>query len=134
MGVFRKYFLLVILFCVLSMFLPQEAQSWRRHGPKPKPAVRRHRNQLRHKKYNYIRAHDYNHDGRVDLKDRLLWLRNKGNYSVVHVEEDNKDLVEIIDINEDGVVKTWELKEFYNKYDLDRNGILEDEEISAVTD
>jgi hypothetical protein len=68
---------------------------------------------LRHKKYNYIRTHDLNGDGRVNSRDRLIWLRKKGgSYAVVYISEDNEDLVEVMDINEDGTVEIWEMEEF----------------------
>jgi len=138
MSTFKKYFSIIILFCAISILLPEEARSWwqPRRSTSRSTATRRHtRESIRNKKYNYIREHDLNGDGKVDTRDQLIWLRNnKGSYELVYVSTENEDLVEIMDLDGDGDVEEWEMTQFYNDYDLDKDGVLEDEEIEAATD
>ena len=131
MDILKKYFLLILSFCILSALLPLEVQSLPRHRRvRTRRAVRR---TLVHKKYEYKQEHDINNDGRVDVKDRLLWLRkNKGDTSVAYVSKENEDLIEMMDVDNDGDVEQEEMDEFYQKYDTNNNGVLEDEEINSA--
>jgi len=38
------------------------------------------------------------------------------------------------DLNGDGKVEPWEIKEFYEKYGSNKNGVLEEEKIEAAVD
>jgi hypothetical protein len=107
-----------------------QSQPKPRPNPTPKPAIKK----LRSRTYNYVSKHDLNYDGKVDIKDRLIWLRDRKNYDAVYVSTDNEDLVEIMDADGDGNVERWEVDLFYDKYDLNKNGILEDAEVDAATE
>jgi len=97
---------------------------------KPKPAIR----QYKPKKYTYISKHDLNYDGKVDIKDRLIWLRSRKSDDPIYVSTENEDITDIMDVDGDGDVEQWEVELFYDKYDLNKNRILEDREIDAATD
>ena len=131
MRIFKKYFFIIILCCIFSVILSEEGYGWWRRRKKPiAPKVRQKR-----LTYKYVRSHDVNNDGKVNLKDRLIWLRNrKGNYGNVYLSEENADLVEVMDTNLNGKVETWEMTAFYQQYDTNKNGILEDAEIEVATD
>ena len=135
MSAFKKYFFIIILFCAISILSPEEARSWWQPR-RSTAATRRHaRESIRNKRYNYIREHDLNGDDKVDTRDQLIWLRNKnGSYGLVYVSTENEDLIEIMDLDGDGDVEEWEMTQFYNDYDLDKDGVLEDEEIEAAID
>ena len=120
---------------MLTVLAPETAHGWwrprlrNRAKPKVKPRL------ASKKTYRYIRNHDLNYDGKVDNKDRLIWIRNKkGNYSTIFVSDENEDLAEIMDMDGDGDVEAWEMKQFYLAYDLNQNGLLEDKEIEAALD
>ena len=129
---------LIISFLVL----PTGAYGWWKPNNKKSvspPAVKAiRRNKVKtlrssEKKYAYIRSHDYNHDGMVNAKDRLIWLNNKGgSYDPVYVSSENEDIVEAFDLDGDGDVESWEMEQIYASYDLNGNGILEESEISSV--
>ena len=71
----------------------------------------------------------------MDAKDRLIWIeRNKDKNTAVLVSKENEDLVEAMDFDGDGNIEVWEMEGFYNNYDLNKNGILEEEEIEAAED
>jgi Ca2+-binding EF-hand superfamily protein len=87
------------------------------------------------KTYKYISSHDLNGDGKVDVKDRLIWLNNnRGNLPKVLVSKENEDLVEVMDVDGDGDVEDWELEGFYSNYDLNQDGVLDSKEIEAATE
>ncbi|MBN1871976.1 MAG: hypothetical protein JW800_05325 [Candidatus Omnitrophica bacterium] len=129
----EKYLMTAILLCFFSLVINGNAYcAWR---PKPKIPVKAKIRASHQKTYNYIRSHDYNLDGKVDAKDRLLWLRQqKHHYDTVYVSTENEDIVEAMDSDGDGDVETWEMEEFYSQYDTNGNGTLEDEEIEAALD
>ncbi|MBL7070756.1 MAG: hypothetical protein ISS26_01105 [Candidatus Omnitrophica bacterium] len=81
----------------------------------------------------YIQSHDVNNDGKVDLKDRLIHLRrNKGSYAEVPVSAENEGLYGVMDANSDSNVGPAEMERFYDRYDTNNDGLLEDEEIGAA--
>lgn len=132
----QKVFL-VSLFVVAAIFLfMSEAKSWRPRSATPHPrgtvptaagARARH--------HQYVRSHDFNHDGKVNTRDRLLWIRDHADgYSTVYITDDDADLIEIMDIDGDGDVELNEIQIFYKTYDSNKNGVLEDEEIDAAVD
>lgn len=87
------------------------------------------------KAHAYKKIHDLNNDGKVDGRDRLMWLRNKGgNYDPVLVSTDNEDIVNVMDLNGDGSVDKYEMKEFYNIFDLNGDGRLDDYEIDQAVE
>ena len=138
MKVFKRSLILVLALCFTFSLFPKSALGawWRprhakpaRRAPKPAPA------KVKAKKYRYIKAHDLNNDGRVDNKDRLLWLqKNKATFVPVVVSADNEDMFEVMDMDGNGKVSMSEVKFFYNKYDTNRNGTLEAVEIENVAD
>lgn len=131
MNIFKKYCFFLILCCALSILFLEDAQSQPKPKPyKPKPAVK----QYKPKTYTYISKHDLNYDGKVDIKDRLIWLRGRKSYDPLYVSTENEDLVEVMDADGDGNVERWEVDLFYDKYDLNKNGILEDAEVDAATE
>ncbi len=136
MRVFKAGLVVAVFTVVIgSMSLESgECAPWSR--PKPKPKVLRKQvmeQKAIEKKHRYYETHDVNNDGKVNLKDRLLWLRrNRGSYGSVLVSTENKDLYEVMDVNNDGNVDAVEMNLFYDKYDLNGNGLLEDEEIEAA--
>ena len=135
MNIFKKCLFFIISLCLLAILVPEKAYSWKPWGKKPQSAIRYRHNVLRSKKYKYIRSHDYNKDGEVDVKDRLIWLnQNRGGSTVFYVSDENSDMVEIMDIDGNGNVEAWEMDQFYNEYDRNGNGILEDYEIENAID
>ncbi len=129
-------FLCFLLFIVSLLFVSEANSLPPRHpvrrGTVPAPAARA-RAQVRH--HQYVRTHDYNHDGKVDVKDRLRWIQNHAEgYSTVYITDDDADLIEIMDINGDGSVDITEIRLFYNAYDSNNNGVLEDIEIEAAVE
>ncbi len=109
------------------------------HAQKPplRPRIKRKKaaGQRRRGHYAYVRSHDFNNDGIVDLKDRLIWAeRHKDNADGVYVADDNKDLAEAMDLNGDGNVTQKEMSIFYASYDINGNGVLEDIEIENATE
>lgn len=125
----QKYFYLGTACCFFLVILTKFA-----YGDWPKPERKPTKGQIvREKKYSYIRAHDFNGDGAVDNRDRLRWLRAKAtHYETVYISTENQDILEAMDIDGDGDVEDWEMRDFYNSYDVNKNGSLEDEEIEAA--
>ena len=142
MRMFRALVLCLSFFFVLS--LSQDASGWWKTKYQKKRSRQKTFREIRKdvrgtvqsnakKRYSYVRSHDYNGDGKVDRKDRLIWLNNrKGNYDEVYVSEENQDIVEVMDLDGDGNVEGWEMKQVYSSYDLNGNGTLEAAEIDAV--
>jgi Ca2+-binding EF-hand superfamily protein len=85
------------------------------------------------KKYEYIKTHDYNNDGKVDVKDRLRWVRRvyKDGNSVL-VSTENEDLLDVMDSDGNGTVEMDEIKNFYMTYDANNDGKLDDWEIEQA--
>jgi len=134
----KNAFLICFLIVAAILLFMGEAKSWwgpRSRAPRgtaPAPAARRSAQAGHHQ---YVRTHDYNHDGKVDVKDRLRWIRNHTEgYSTVSITDDDADLIEIMDINGDGSVDITEVQIFYKAYDTNKNGVLEDAEIDAAVD
>lgn len=91
------------------------------------------RKRARH--YKYVNNHDLNNDGVVDSRDRLIWLKNRdGNYGRVYVSAENEDVVEVMDIDGDGSVESWEMEAFYDNYDLNGDGVLDEYELNQAVD
>ena len=138
MGILKKGIFAAFLFLLTMAFLAESAYSL----PNPVRRVRRYRARQaikRHKKaakvYRYKRTHDINNDGVVNARDRLLWLKRKGgNYAKVLVSADNDDIVEVMDIDGDGNVEEWEMQAFYDNYDLNNDGVIDDYEMNQATD
>ena len=132
MSILKRYILLIVISCTCVALLSEGAHAawkpWWRRSKAVTPKARA-------KKYQYIRTHDYNHDGKVNAKDRLIWLnRKKGNYQPVLVSTENKDLIEVMDIDGDGNVESWEMQQFYKQYDLNKDGSLDDYEVDKALD
>lgn len=131
---------LIIMFLVFTatLLLIGEAKSWRprwaaRRPTAPRTTAPHPTATARH--YQYVRAHDYNHDGVVDTRDRLVWIRDRGGkYDTVDITDEDGDLFEAMDINNDGRVDATEIQIFYKMYDTNKNGVLEDAEIDAAVD
>ena len=123
-------------FVLVSMAIAVFIQSC--YGaPRPVIRPRRTRAWIRNQKvkhYKYVRSHDYNHDGKVDLKDRLRWINEHKASSgpKIYVSTENEDLVEVMDADGDGDVEYAEIELFYGIYDTNGNGVLEDAEIEAA--
>ncbi len=145
MKIFKGHFIIFLSLCALLVLLPGQAYSlWR---TKAKPKVVKHKaigrkkaaevakEIRRHKMYKYIKSHDYNNDGIVDSKDRLLWIKNhKLSKPTAYISKENEDILEEIDANGDGSVTPAEMESFYSAYDTNSNGILEDHEINAANE
>jgi len=133
MKFFRKFLVFVCIFCMFSILAYKLAYSgWRRSNYRPKRGVT---SKTKAKTYKYIRSHDSNGDGQVDIKDRLLWIRKRaGDKSTVYVSTENEDIAEVMDLDNDGDVEEWEMRSFYSYYDEDQDGVLEDSEIDEATD
>ncbi|MDP8259193.1 MAG: hypothetical protein P9L90_07240 [Candidatus Aadella gelida] len=84
--------------------------------------------------YNYVRSHDKNGDGVVDDRDRLMWFEDQTDEyeSTVLVSSDNEDIVGAMDLDGDGNVDSAEMQYFYAKYDMNSNGVLEEEELGLI--
>jgi hypothetical protein len=133
MKTYWQYLIVALALCLIFTMADSRAYgAWR---PKPRTPKKTKIKAAQRKTYNYIKSHDYNHDGKVDARDRLIWVnRNKNNFDTVYVSTENEDIVEIMDLDGDGDVESWELDSFYSQYDTNENGILEDEEIEAAID
>lgn len=132
MDIFRRCLLVILSFWLLAVILPERAEAeqirrYRRRRTRPS-----HRRVHTKKNYRYIRSHDFNDDGVVDARDRLIWLEKNKNSGVVYISNDNRDLIEVMDIDGNGNLHPREMIEIYNSYDTNRSGILEDGEIDAV--
>ncbi len=138
MRIFGKYILFISLSLLSLAFLTESASAAQNKPPKwkvhqRKEAERQYRKNQK-KAYEYKKNHDLNHDGVIDAKDRLNWLRSKeGNYDEVLVSTENDDLVEAMDMDGDGDVESWEMEQFYESYDLNEDGVLDDYEIDQAT-
>ena len=134
MGGEKKFLGLVFSLVMICSFLVGEAYSQKYNYP-PGYYKRKYKNRVRRavKTYNYVENHDLNNDGKVNTKDRLIWLKSLDK-DTVYVSKENEDITEVMDLDEDGDVEEWEAKVFYDQYDLNENGILEDEEIEAAVD
>jgi len=131
----KKIIFFVLFLCLSAAFISQDAEClWRR--PSPGARAKAQNKTLKSKReYNYVQNHDLNGDGVVNNRDRLIWLnRYRGNYQSTLVSTENEDMVEVMDINGDGKAEAWEMENFYNLYDTNKNGILDPEEINAVKD
>lgn len=134
----RKVWVMVFICVLISIAVSHDAYGWRWQLPR-RGAGSAARTAASHKrldrKYRYIDSHDFNHDGKVNLNDRLLLLnKNKDSYATVYISEDNEDLYEAMDADGDGDVEPAEMKIFYEKYDLNKNGVLEEEEVEAAAE
>lgn len=150
MGRLRKCLIFILSICFLSVLAPQDAYSWRwrpfwRRNPaprQPKPRTGSPARVERKKKKKwtkilrrYDKKHDLNNDGAVNVKDRLLWIKKTTKtHTIVYVADDNKGLIDEIDLDGDGNVEDIEMMAFFEEYDTNRNGVLDDEEIEAARD
>ena len=129
---------------MLSLMMPADADAWwwKPKKPKAKKAARRHKKAVRERKKaaakaekprKYIAAHDFNKDGRVDKRDTVFWVKNhKDNSPTIYVSTENEDLYDVVDIDNDGDVEQWEMKRFYNRYDDNKDGVLDENEIDRA--
>jgi len=106
----KKFFCLVAVFFVMSSILLTDAAFAR-----PRPRLRRRavRGTVVKpvKKYNYVKAHDLNGDGKVNAGDRYLWVKRRGtNVAPVILTVENIDIYEIMDLNNDGKVTQKEME------------------------
>jgi len=147
----ERRFFVVIFFIAFLLFMLTDAYGWMRPKrsttikkkttvkknitAKKKNMVQDAVKQNKQKRYKYVNTHDLNNDGKVNNRDRLIWLRNKdGAYDPVYVSGDNEDIVEVMDLDSDGNVEQWEMQQFYYSYDLNGNGVLEDGEIEKASE
>jgi hypothetical protein len=136
MNAVKRCSMFAFVFFLSALIVPHESYAWPWSKPKPpgqkaaKPAPKK---KAREKSYRYIGEHDLNGDGAVDNRDRLIWVeRHRNSFQNTLVSKENEDLLEAMDANKDGNVDALELKRFYDKYDLNKNGVLENEEIKAA--
>lgn len=116
--------------CVLAVFASGSALAWN-WGRKTKAEAIKEKVENKIEKQKYIKSHDLNNDGKVTVKDRLLWIKaNSG--STVYVSDENRSLAETIDEDKDGDIELWEMKRFYEKYDLNKDGAIDDVEIEKA--
>jgi hypothetical protein len=137
----QRVFIIAFLMFTAVLLLIGEAKSWRprlwtpRGATAPRTAAPHSTAAAAAARHQYVRSHDYNHDGKVDVKDRLVWIRDRaGAYDTVYITDEDGDLYEVMDINNDGQVDATEIKIFYDIYDTNKNGVLEDAEIDAAVD
>jgi hypothetical protein len=127
----QRYSIVLLTACIATTLLSDTAYGWwwrRRKAHQKKTRAEK-------KKYQYIKSHDFNGDGIVDAKDRLLWLKKKeGQYTSVYIAKENEDLAEMMDVDGNGDVQPWEMQQFIKKYDSNKNGILENNEIDAAAE
>lgn len=79
--------------------------------------------------------YDLNHDGIIDVRDRLVWIQSHyvpDKVVSITIVNEEQDLLSELDINKDGVVTSDEMAYWINRYDINRNGILEEFEISRA--
>jgi len=72
---------------------------------------------------------DINKDGLVNDLDRLMWLEPRKPFKDkkdIPITPDEDELINIMDSNSDGKVSVREMQDFYNIYDKNRSGKLED--------
>ena len=128
------------LICFLSLLvivcsIGQNSYAGRRAWHKRPMSRRIWRRQHGSERYNYTRVNDLNKDGVVDMKDRVMWVnKDKSGSGIIVVNDDNRDIYEVMDLNENGQVTRKEINKFYTTYDLDGNGVLEEAEINAASE
>lgn len=136
----QRTLIIVFLIFTATLLLTGEARSWRPRLWAPgrttaSGTAASHSTAAAARHHRYVRSHDFNHDGKVDMKDRLVWIRDKaGTYDTVYITDEDGDLFEVMDINGDGRLEITEIRVFYNTYDTNNNGTLEDAEIDAAVD
>ncbi len=87
------------------------------------------------KKYAYIKSHDINADGVVDIRDSVIWAqRLKGGAANILVSEGNADVYYVMDLDDDGRVDKEEIELFFDNFDLNANGMLEPNEIAVAAE
>ncbi|MBU1083529.1 MAG: hypothetical protein KKG84_00415 [Candidatus Omnitrophica bacterium] len=136
-----KIIMMLTLLSASAFIMPFHHTAFAEHKPtlpkikKPVPVIPRTIKASEKAHHEYIRSHDKNGDGVVDDRDRLLWLKEKHDVEpTVLVSTENEDIVEVMDLDSDGNVDAAEMQYFYSKYDIDGNGVLEEEEITLASD
>ncbi|MFH1868372.1 MAG: EF-hand domain-containing protein [Candidatus Omnitrophota bacterium] len=130
----KSLFFAIIIFIGVCIF-SSNAFCQLTPAQKPKRVATENIKKKNVKKNEYIRDNDFNHDGKVDAKDRLMWVnKKKPGIQPVLVSKENEDLLEIMDTNGDGSVDQKEMQAFYSTYDINSNGILENSEINAAVE
>ena len=132
MNIFRRCLLVILSFWLLAIILPERVEAERIKRYRRRRTRSSHGRVHTKKNYRYIRSHDFNDDGVVDARDRLIWLEKNKNSGVVYISNDNRDLIEVMDIDGNGNLPPREMIETHNLYDTNRSGILEDGEINAA--
>lgn len=126
----KKWLVFVFAVCMLAVFASGSALAWK-WGRKTKAEVIKEKVENKIEKQKYIKSRDLDNDGKVTVKDRLLWIKaNSG--STVYVSGENRSLAETIDEDGDGIIESWEMKRFYEKYDLNGDGAIDDVEIDKA--
>jgi len=139
----QRVLVIMSLMFTATLLLISEAKSWRPRLWAPRRTTAPHSGAAAARHHQYVRSHDFNHDGRVDVKDRLVWVRDRvgtgavaesGAYDTVYITDEDGDLYEVMDLNGDGRLEITEIRVFYKTYDTNNNGTLEDVEIDAAVD
>ena len=127
--------LCVLIVSIVSIVSSQVLQARPKPILPPGPKAKAHIRRARARKYKYIRSHDLNHDGKVTVKDRVIWLNNhKGKYNTIYISADNEDILEVMDSDGDGKIEAWEMKEYYDMYDLNKDGVVDQKEIDIISE
>ena len=134
MNIFRRCLLVILSFWLLAIILPERAEAEHNRRDRHRRTRLLHQKIYTKKDYRYIRSNDFNDDGVVDARDRLIWLEKNKYSGIVYITDDNRSLIEVMDIDENGNLQPREIIEIHNSYDTNRNGILEDGEVDAAVD
>lgn len=154
-----KYYIkilgVLLLFAAAAFFMPQDSFAWKWPFKKPalkkavRPKIKRPVKAVKVvtpkkalvyrpkavKKYAYIKSHDINGDGVVNIADSVMWAKRlRGGAANILVSDGNADVYYVMDLNDDGRVDKEEIGAFFDNFDLNKNGILEPAEITAAVE
>lgn len=80
----------------------------------------------------YSTSYDLNHDGVIDVRDRLCWINKHyvpNSIVKITIVSNEKNFLCELDLNKNGVIESSEMAYWVSKYDINKNGRLEEYEI-----
>lgn len=104
----------------------------------------RHQRYWKHKHYYtphkpthtiYVHTLDLNNDRIIDRRDRLLWIQKNyvpNSAKKIAIVSEEEDVLSELDLNKDGIIDSAEMAYWITKYDINKNGVLEEYEIGMA--